>query len=261
MNIILWPVSRASGLLGLLYISLLTALLMLWIFKRVSNQAGIQDVKNKIKAHLLGLRLYQNEPVLSLITIRELFRQNFRYFGFAFRPMLIMMLPVMIIVIQLASRYDRQSLPVGESSIVSVFLSESTNPDSVKIRPDDTMILETSSLYTREDHALHARIKTEQPGCSHLSVEYQENRIDLLVYTELDKKMLQGSRYPATDIRTLLTPGSTPLPGHGFIRKVHVQYPSQTLILAGIRWHWLLVFFIVSLVAGYGMKGIFGVEI
>ncbi len=42
------------------FISLLTGLFMLLVFKLTSNQAGLQRTKDRIKAHLLEFRLFKD---------------------------------------------------------------------------------------------------------------------------------------------------------------------------------------------------------
>ena len=47
-------------------VSLLTALLMLFVFQLTSNQAGIRRAKDRIKAHLLELRLFKDNMRVTL---------------------------------------------------------------------------------------------------------------------------------------------------------------------------------------------------
>jgi hypothetical protein len=51
-------------LLSLGLISLLAGVVMLWVFRRVSNQGAIRVAKKRLQAHLYELRLFADEPRL-----------------------------------------------------------------------------------------------------------------------------------------------------------------------------------------------------
>ena len=59
-DLLFLPFRSLNPWAGMIFISLLTGLLMLLIYRWTSNQAGIRRVKDKIKAHLLELRLYKD---------------------------------------------------------------------------------------------------------------------------------------------------------------------------------------------------------
>ena len=76
----------------LLIVSVLTGLMMLLIFKGVSHQEKIRSAKNRIKGHLLELRLYNNDVGLSMRALVDVLASNGLYLVHALRPMLVLML-------------------------------------------------------------------------------------------------------------------------------------------------------------------------
>jgi uncharacterized membrane protein (DUF106 family) len=59
-ELILTPFRNMSPWYGMTVVSFLTGFLMLFIFRFTSNQEGIRRTKNRIKAHLLELRLFKD---------------------------------------------------------------------------------------------------------------------------------------------------------------------------------------------------------
>jgi len=59
----------------------------------------------------------------------------------------------------------------------------------------------------------------------------------------------------------LFAPGQKPLPSDSQLEAVTILLPKRELSVLGLNVHWLLFFFIVSLVAGYSLKGVFKVEV
>ena len=60
----------------------------------------------------------------------------------------------------------------------------------------------------------------------------------------------------------LANPGEPLLPGDSAVSMIEVSYArNQTVPVLGIDMHWILVFLLVSLAFGFGIKGFLGVEI
>ena len=100
-NILLFPFRELSPWFGMIFVSLITAFLMLWVFKLTSNQAGIRKAKNAIKAHLLELRLFKDNMRISLKAQGRIVRANMSYIACNSKPMLVMILPLLLILAQL----------------------------------------------------------------------------------------------------------------------------------------------------------------
>ncbi|GAG02027.1 unnamed protein product, partial [marine sediment metagenome] len=77
---LLEPVAGFSPFVALLLISLVTGVVMLWIFGAVSNQKAIKRVKDKIKAHLLEILLFND-------SLKMVFRAQGCVVGYTFKYM------------------------------------------------------------------------------------------------------------------------------------------------------------------------------
>ncbi|HOI45163.1 MAG TPA: hypothetical protein PLX50_06090, partial [Candidatus Aminicenantes bacterium] len=130
---LLWPFRRMNPWFGMIAVSWLTALLMLFIFRRTSNQDGIRAVKNKIKAHLLELRLYKDSLGVSLKAQGQILLANLKYIGYNSKPMLVMIVPILLILIQLNLWFGAQALSPGQTALVKMKLDESRSPAALDI--------------------------------------------------------------------------------------------------------------------------------
>ena len=75
--------SWAPPLAGLAVLSALVGVAMLWVFRKTSNQARMKQVKRKVYASLLELRVFADEPAVTWRAQKSLFAANFRYMGLA----------------------------------------------------------------------------------------------------------------------------------------------------------------------------------
>jgi uncharacterized membrane protein (DUF106 family) len=116
-DILFLPFRGLSPWVAMIVVSFLTGLLMLFIFRATSNQEGIRRIKNKIKAHLLELRLYKDSLAQQLTSQGKILSANFKYFSYALKPMLVMVIPVMLILIQLNLWFGSRSLDIGDEAL------------------------------------------------------------------------------------------------------------------------------------------------
>jgi hypothetical protein len=256
-NILLWPFSALPPVWGLLFISILTGLLMLGLFKKVSNQSGIRQTKDRIRAHLLGLRLYQNDPRASVQCVMNMLWQNGRYLGYALQPLLIMMIPVLLIIFQLNARFGRRPFHAGEQGIVSVCLEAESNKKTVELNAGPGISIETPALWSPQEHSFSWRIRALQRGQSTLQV----GSIRKTVWVEDRSRTLVSAVYPPGNVHTLFYPGEKAIPHNRDIKSVTVEYPQQTFNWAGMHFHWFILFLIFSIISGYALKKPLGVEI
>ncbi len=89
-DVLLLPFRSLNPWAGMAFISFLTGLLMLFIYRLASNQAGIRVVKARIKAHLLELRLYKDNMSVTMRAQGRILGANLRYLALNLKPLLVM---------------------------------------------------------------------------------------------------------------------------------------------------------------------------
>jgi uncharacterized membrane protein (DUF106 family) len=250
--------------LGLIFISLLTGLLMLFIFKWTSQQAGIRKVKDKIKAHLLELRLFKDSLDVTLKAQGQILRANLRYIAYSAKPMLVMLIPLLLILAQLNAWFGYRSLDVGEAALLKVKLESGTNPLELewKLESPPALAVETPALRIEQETEVDWRIRPQEAGEFNVTLEMGVH--------DVGKTVLVGGRRLSriSPLRVkhslwdeFLNPGEKPLPAALPIKSVEVTYPPRRLNFLGIRLHWLIAYFALSIVFGFALKRPFKVEI
>src|SRR5262249_21387906 len=87
--------------------------------------------------------------------------------------------------------------------------------------------------------------------------------------TTADKEVVVGnaisristSRLRAPLWRRFFESAEPGLPDASPIKAIEVNYPSRTIEFAWIEWNWIVLFFILSLAAGFIFKSALGIEI
>jgi uncharacterized membrane protein (DUF106 family) len=275
----MWPVNTILGKLfdlvflpfrslnpwaGMTFISLLTGLLMLFIYRLTSNQGGIRKVKDRIKAHLLELRLYKDNMGVTMKAQGQILRANLSYLGLNFKPLLVMIVPLVLILAQLNLWFGAEPLVVGRPAILKVELAPEASFSDMEfaLEVPQQITVETPPLRIEELKEVDWRIKADSPGIFDLTIRAGGQSV--LKTVVVDGRPLQ--KISALKVRRnfldeVLYPGEKPLPGRNQVRSVELAYPARRLNLFGLRVHWLLAYLGLSIVFGFALKRPFKVEI
>ncbi len=245
-------------------VSLLVGLFMLFIFKKTSDQDGIRRAKDRIKAHLLELRLYRGDFGQTMRSQGRILAANGRYFLHAVRPMLVMLVPILLVLFQLDARYGARSPRPGEAVLVKVKVDPSLKLSGLEpvLEAPAGAVVETPPLRIEEEHEVDWRVRAAAPGRHTLTVRIGGQT----AAKELSVGRPGPARIAPLKVRRgggaqLANPGEKPLARDSRIVSIETAYPPARLSYFGWRMHWLVAFFLLSLLFGFGLKGVFKVEI
>ena len=260
--VLFMPFNHLAPMWGLLVISAITGVGMLFVFKATSDQKGIKRAKNLVKGHFLAIRLYKDEVSLMFNTMKNILFSNAAYMRKSLRPMLFLFLPVGMIMVQLGSRYEYRPLRVGESTLVSLRV---TNADidlmSVELELPKDVVLEVPPVRALELREVTWRMHAQQPGSYKLAFRYGEQKVEKTLYA-IDELEPLATRISKNNIEVkFLNPSEGSLPRTSFASLISVKYPGRKFQMFGINVHWLLAFFVTSLIAAFALKGLVGVEV
>lgn len=262
-DFLLYPF-HASPTGALFFLSILTGIVMVYIFKLTSNQAGIKKTKQRIKGLFLEIRLYQDDLKQSLSSQKNLLRTNLTYMKYSVAPMVIMLVPVLLILIQMHFRFSFEPLKPGDTALVKVFIDpQKASLYDIELQPEEGITLETKALRIPIYGEIDWRIRVDSISESEQSlVLYDGNtsiKTPLATGSELQRIYPELMKKSWLDV--LLNPGAPFLDDTDYIQKIEISYPERVMTLFSIPVHWLISFFVLSVIAGFALKKPFGVEI
>ncbi len=249
---------------AMVFISLLTGLFMLLIFRQTSNQAGIREVKDQIKAHLLEIRLYKDNLGVTTQAYRKILKYNLKYLAFSAKPMLVLLLPLVIILSQLNLWFGYLSLRPGEQVMVKIFLDREATPKAreIAIEASDGIAVETPPLRLGGGKEVNWRVRALRKGTHELKIRIEgESGISTTVAVATPPLTLLCPRQSRRLLDNLLYPGKKPISSSGSVKTIEITYPDRTFSFLGLKFHWLIPYFVLSILFGLALKKPLGVEI
>jgi len=111
-DLALWPFELLGNLTALLIVSGVFGVLALIAFKHISWQKGIKSAKDRIKGHMIEIRIYQDDLVTVGQAVCKILYRNFQYVALNFGPFIPLAIPFGFVVAQLVVRYGYDPVPI-----------------------------------------------------------------------------------------------------------------------------------------------------
>ncbi|MFQ5900215.1 MAG: hypothetical protein ACE5IH_01510 [Thermodesulfobacteriota bacterium] len=259
-DLFFYPYRSIDPIYGLLAVSLLTTVIVLPIFKRTSNQEGIKKIKALMMGHILELRLFKDDIRIVLSAQKNILKHNMTYLKYTLKPLVFMMLPVVIIIIQTEVRYENRPLHPGETAVVKVMLNTEKGGDVVLTVPDGLKV-ETLPLRIDGGKEIYWRVIAEKEGTYSLGLKGLDREVEKKVFvtdkvTRFSPVVLKGGL-----VGSFLNPGELPLPDDSIVELFEIRYPDGKVGIFGWNVHWLVLFFILTMVFGFVLLKPFRVTI
>lgn len=245
-NLIFWPV--IGGVIALL------------VYKKVSNQKGIERAKNGIYTHLMEVVLYQEDVVGVVVSTTKAMVYNALYLGHNILPMIVMLLPMATVMTQLVANHAYAPLTPDQPILLDVQLAEgaSVKATDVKLTLPDGVKLDAPPARSTDGHVIWRLV----PSAGDWTLSLDAGGV-----TETKGLAVGGGDRKVPIMRTntweaFLYPGEPALSSDSPFETIKVKYPDRKLPwLPDGEGGILIWFFGLSLGAGFALKDYFGVTL
>lgn len=243
--------------------SLASAVLALLVYKRVSNQEGIERVKRRMQASLFEIRLFNDDLRAILRAQGGFLLGNLRYLGLNLKPLLWLLVPFVLVFVHLEPRFRYDALTPDATTIVKASVTAAgeetgVKPD-VKLRAPDGLRLTSPAVWSagqppKRLPSMAWRVTADRPGAYQVTVTVggveHAKEIRFGGRTALFSPQRPGGGF----LDQLAHPAERPLPHDGGLAVIEIDYPERDwgkLPLTDVRfawWFWWLV-----LMVGFGL--------
>ncbi len=267
-EVLLSPFSGLPAIVGLVVVSLLTAIAMLLIFKKTSNQDAIAAVKRRIHANLFEIRLFNDDLRAIMRAQAEILRHNLTYLRLSAVPMLWTIPPLVLVIAQLQFHYGYRGLGAGSPVLLKVELQDGGNDASwdEAPRPDLTLAapsgirVETPGLWIPSLREMDWRISSSEPGYFTVDVTLDGQSYSKTVRVSSDVVLRSPSRLEKGFLNQLLYPAEVPLPPDSPIKSITVTYPEESVNVFGFSLHWMIIYFVLAMAFAFALRNTFTVQ-
>ena len=260
--------SLASGIFGynlpaaiVLVVSIVIGFLMVIVFGYTSDQEAIKHAKDQLKAHLLAVRLFQDQLGVVIRSYGGILRGTGRYLILAFKPLLFVIIPLTFLMIQIDRYLGNTPLQPAQNFILKARASNVDAMNSLALQLPKELQTTAPPVHAPADNEVAWRLAAEKSGRYDIAVQSGGQTYIKKIVVGGGLERLSAIRLQGRFWDRMLYSAEPALPANGVVQSIEVKYPAREVSFAGIASNWIVAFFVLSLVAGFIFKSALGIEI
>jgi len=261
-DLLLSPVAGVSPWVGMTLLAIPATILLLLVFRLVSRPASIRRKRNRLMARVLELVIFKDDAAVSLGALGRILKANAAYLGMLLIPMAVACLPMAVFLVQAYHWFGLRGLEAGETAVATARFRPDTRimQHTVSLAVSPGLQAETPAVRVPSLREVSWRIRASGagPGWIDVLVDGKPYRKDLPLGTRL---LRASPRRTRGLLGQVAYPAEPPLPHEAPLDRITIALPERTLRIGNIHFHWLLVFFVLTMAIGLLLKGPIRVEI
>ena len=257
--ILLDPLEPLGPLGALTLVSAVSGVILIFAFRYTSRPKAIRTARKRVQAHLLAVRLYQDDLGIVFRSQARMLGALGTYMANMLLPFLVILAPFAIVFAQLDARYATRALRPGEVAVVKAM----TAGDGVagwSLETGEGLVVETPPVRIPVRREVAWRVRAGRPGSYRLAMVSNGARVEKEVRVA-DHVVGAAPRRAVPGLDALLfapvEPAIDPATG---LRAIELRYPELPLEVAGTSLHWIVVFLVVSAAVALALKRRVGAE-
>lgn len=274
-NLLLAPLELLGREWALIVVSGVFGILALIAFKHISWQKGIKRTKDRIKGHMIAIRIYQDDLAVVAKSVLKVLGRNFQYLALNFGPFVPLAIPFVLIAAQLVTRYGFEPVPVhasttgllpGSGTMLRIEFAADSKAKAAELALELPPGVEALSKLVRvpaRGLAFQELVATA-PGVHDIALVLPDGtrEVKQLVAGDARARLMQGRRTNSA-LSAMLWPAEATFGGSSPFALVDFEYPERDL-------GWLpgkgpvailLVLLVASMAFGFAVMKPLGVQI
>jgi hypothetical protein len=255
------PMPSDIPLYMILTVSIVIGLLMVIVFRYTSNQKAIGRAKDRLKAHLLAVRLFQDQLPVVMRAYGKILRGTGSYLRLAFTPFLIAILPITFLIVQLDRYFGWMPLQPAQSFLVEARVPDpaALNDASLQLPPE--LSSSAPAVHIPKDKEVVWRVVAERDGRYDITIAAAGQTVSKQVVVSPTLARVSPVRLKDNFWERIFTSGEPALADNSPVQAITINYPPREISFAWMQWNWIVLFFVVSLIAGFVFKSVLGIQV
>jgi hypothetical protein len=250
-DVLVSPLAALPQFFSLLVIALLTAVVVVPVIARFSNQARIRGTKRQMVAALMEMRLFNDDPRVVLRSARAALRHNLTYLRLTSVPVAILTVPLVLLVAHLDPFFGYSGLRPGLPALLTVRTVEASagNRDQkIALHAPPEVRVDAGPVQLVGAPEVVWRITPSTGGDFVLILQIGNETIRKTLHVSDGVARRSPARVRPGVLQQLRYPSEPPLDANGDTETVAVAYGDAAIGLMGIHVHWTVVYFSLTVV-------------
>jgi uncharacterized membrane protein (DUF106 family) len=251
----------SSPLAIVIVVSLVVGLVMVVLFGYTSDQKAIGVAKDQLKAHLLAVRLYRDQIPVVMGSYGKILRGTGRYLKLAFKPLLYVIIPITLLMVQIDRYLGQTPLPANAPFLLTAHLSTSDALNDVTLDLPPQIAMTAPAVHIPAENEIVWRLTGATAGKYEVKIAAGGQPVTKNIWIGSDLPRISTIRLRGQFWNRMFSSAEPELPENSPIDSISVNYPDREINIAGYGMNWIWLFFILSMVAGFIFKELLGIQI
>lgn len=250
-----------SPLAIVVWLSIVIGLVMVLLFGWTSDQKAIKVAKDRLKAHLLAVRLFRDQLHVVMGSYGKVLGGTGRYLRLAFMPLLYVIIPITFLIIQVDRYLGSTPVPVSAPFLMSVEASNTDAMNSVSLELPAELSMTAPPVHVAAENLVVWRLQAQKPGHYDVTVSTGTQSTTKRVCAGTDVARISPVRLRGHFWDRVFASAEPAIAAEVPIESISVNYPDRNIDVAGYPVNWIVLFFVLSMIAGFAFKEILGIQI
>jgi hypothetical protein len=242
-------------------VSLAVGLAMVVLFGYTSNQKAIKVAKDQLKAHLLAVRLFRDQLPVVAGSYAKILRGTGRYLRLAFMPLLYVIIPITFLIVQLDRYLGSTAMATNTPFLLTVRADGAEALNAISLDLPAEIAMTAPAVHVPAENEVVWRLAARRNGDYEIKVVAGADRMTKNVRVSPELARVSPVRLRGHFWERLFASGESALPSGGAVESIAINYPERNIEIAGYEINWIVLFFVLSMIAGYLFKELLGIQI
>ncbi len=259
-DLLLAPLAKLPPFWGILFLSVLTSLFVLVIYRWISSPARVRETKNRIKANILAIRLYRDFWRTIVGSFFKSLYYTGKYFVLNLAPLLAVLPLLFLLFVQMDARYGMRPFRPGESITVKARFAGAIGGAEATLAANPHFQAAMNPVHVTALNEVDWKLRAVAPGATAIAISAGGVTVKKNLVIGNGLAALSNKKLAASSPEHFIHPVEKLLEAPAPIRSVAIRYPARSISLLGLRTHWLVWYLLLTFAIALALKNRFGVE-
>jgi hypothetical protein len=270
-DLVLSPFARLSPMAGLVVLSLVTAVAVLYAFKWTANQAALVRSKRAMQAAVFEMRLFNDDLAALGRAQWQVLRHTLGYLRASFAPTLWLIVPMAFLMVHMEFHFGYTGFGVGQPALLTLRFVEgapvlasarASGRAPVTLEAPAHVRVETPAVVLPSAREISWRVRPTAEGAYQLLVQFETATMPVSLVAGARVGRRVPLRPSAGFVAQFLNPSEPPVGDDARLglEAVTLDYPRREVMVAGWDVGWAVVYLALTLALAFLLKGPLGVE-
>jgi hypothetical protein len=256
---------RNHAATGLVFWSVVTGVLMTYVFGKTSNQRALRRAADGIRAQLFAVKLFKDDLFVTFQCQVALLKFTGMRLLHSLAPMIVMIVPLLLVLNQLAMRYEHFPLVKGERAVVAMHVKPDRWKEvrDITLSRGDRFVVETEALRDERNSTIFWRVRADGSDSDRLQWQLSDDSIvKELPISATDGLLLTANRIRPDHLlwNRLLHPAEPGIAAASPVSSIDIHLRARDTPIFGWNIPWWATFFLVAMIAALIAGKFMGVQ-